>query len=294
MRIMFWNVEGISQNVVDKAAAAARRKELMARGFKKIAARHAGHSGGRAITRGAAEQVRLNLKSHGLSREARNEARAQNAAEAAERVAKQFRNKFQLSHDLPHSAPDVFFCEVVATHPNAQRSLPGPGAAGGATKCYAYYHGGASTMFAACPVTNGWYAGPAFGASDRVPKAVVLNPGGAGGPIRFCFWHAPSGNNGAIVAQMFIGLGGAAAGVAPFVLFGDLNSEPNQLVNQGVPPNNIINPNCMTRISGRCLDYAVTNVPNRVRACRPLNDAQYRDIKLRTGSDHMVMVLEVS
>jgi hypothetical protein len=45
-----------------------------------------------------------------------------------------------------------------------------------------------------------------------------------------------------------------------------------------------------TRISGRALDYAVTNCSTFLHPCEPLYTGRENyDIKQRTGSDHMVM-----
>ena len=286
-KIIFWNVEGASVNAIREADRLARRKDMVARTMKMVASRHSGHDRTGPLTRGTIDRVRRSLKSHGLTREQISEARAHMAAERAALDAQKMRNKFKLFLDLPHSAHDVFCCEVVANHPHARSPLAGAAAAGGATKCYAYYHNAASTAFTHCPVTSAWYAGPAFAPGVRVPKAVVL--AATAGNVLCCFWHAPSGNNGAIVAQVFNGLVGAG----PFVLFGDLNAEPKQLIQQGVPAADIIAPHGMTRISGRCLDYAITNVPNQVSACRAIYPDQYRDIKQKTGSDHMAMVLQL-
>ena len=105
---------------------------------------------------------------------------------------------------------------------------------------------------------------------------------------------APSGNNGAIVAQMANGLNASGR---PFVLFGDLNAEPSDYEDELVAGVSILEPPGPTRISGRILDYAVTNVPNFFSGdypCRPLYSGKKNfEIKERTGSDHMVMVLQL-
>ena len=289
-KMIFWNTEHLSPNALRIAERAVRRKEAAVEAAHHRASRTAGHGPTRAVTRSLAQAARrASFKGHALSREERLEAMQVSSLNATEAAAERLRNKFRLSGDLAVSAPHVFFCEVSATHPDARNPLLHGLAAGGATLCYAYYQTGASSAFTHCPMSNGWYAGPALPALDRVPKSVTIN--GTGGPVRCCFWHAPSGNDGQIVATVFAGL---VAGGAPFVLFGDLNAQPDQLVAQGVPAPAIIHSGGPTRISGRCLDYAITNVPHQFKNCRPLyNGAENYLIKQKTGSDHMVMVLEL-
>ena len=172
--------------------------------------------------------------------------------------------------------------------------MPGGAAAGGGTLCYAHYQGGVSTDFSHCPITDEWYVGAALPAMPRVPWGVVINGSrgrAAGQPVRFCFWHAPSGNNGAIVALMANGL---HAGGQPFVLFGDLNAKPSDYEIWLAAGVSILKPVGCTRISGRTLDYAVTNVPEFFNPCRPLyTGLENYLIKERTGSDHMVMVFDL-
>src|SRR6185437_10061995 len=124
-----------------------------------------------------------------LSRDERRELTLFRAQVQADRDAEKLRNKWSLSQDLPASAPHVFFCEVGAGHPDQRSSLLGALGAGGAQLCYAHYNNGASQAFSHCPITAHWYVGPPLGVT-RVPKGIVIT--GTSGPVRFCFWHAPS------------------------------------------------------------------------------------------------------
>lgn len=304
--IIFWNVEHISQHALDIADRAATRERRTLETKAASAVRHAAHGPTPAIRRshlmhgnyaveakirrkqqaertGRANRAAQFANNRGLNAEIA----AGSAMQTAESKARQLLKKFKLSQDLPTSANDVFFCEVVATHPDARSSQAGAAAPGGAVLCYARYSGGINAGFTHCPVTLGWCNAPAQG--TRVPKSVTIT--GHHGPVHFCFWHAPSGNNGTVVAQMYADL---VAHGAPFVLFGDLNTEPNQLITHHVPPVNILQPPAGTRISNRCLDYAVTNVPGYFHGVRALYpQANGWAIKQRTGSDHMVMILDM-
>jgi hypothetical protein len=194
-------------------------------------------------------------------------------------------NKYKLAQDIIQSAPYACFCEVVDTHPDQRTSLLGAATTG--TLCYAHYQNRVSTAFAACPAgADAWIApGDVPHGIVRVPKGFVV----AG--VRFCFWHAPSGNNGQVVADMFSGL--IATG-QPTVLFGDLNCEPSDLRARGIPDSQLLHPSTATRISGRCLDFAVTNVKSKFHGIRALNSApKGYNIKTWTGSDHMVMILDM-
>ncbi|TQV87752.1 hypothetical protein [Aliikangiella coralliicola] len=288
-KIIFWNIERLSPNQLFFSRAALKRARSAYTAAQKQAARKVGHEATRAVTRSS---VKKKSMSKFLSRESRNERRSFWFLKAEEDKAESMRNKYELSEDLPPSAHHAFYCEVGYNHGDRRSPRIGATAAGSSDLCYAYYANGASSAFTHCPITAGWCGAPppaALGGLVRVPKSVSVV--GTAGPVRFCFWHAPSGNNGAIVAQVYNALN---AHGAAFVLFGDLNAEPDDLIHQGVPGANILDPGGATRISGRCLDYAVTNVPNQFHGCRPLyNVRNPREIKIRTGSDHMPMVLEL-
>jgi len=216
-----------------------------------------------------------------------------NSAKAARLI-----KKWRLSEDLVISARHTFFCEVHIDHSQKRSPLLNGAPPGGGTLCYAYYHGDASADFTNCPITDRWYVGGALPGVTRVPRGVKINVSSGdhkGTEVRFCFWHAPAGNDGRIVVQMANGLN---AGGQPFVLFGDLNAEPRDLLrhlrHQLAAGVSILHPPGGTRISGRTLDYAVTNVPHFFHACRRLyDDKKNREIKQTTGSDHMIMVLEL-
>ena len=292
-KIIFWNVEHLSPQAADIAEAAAVAAEVR---LAKKAKTHATSKGTRekptrATTRGSIKKK--HVMNAGNVHE-RAEARVFIMLDQARKKAARLRNKLLLSEDLAASAQHTFFCEVLSDHPDARSPLMGGAAAGGGTLCYAHYQGGVSTNVSTCPITDGWYMGPALPAMPRVPRGVVINGSrgaAAGQQVRFCFWHAPSGNNGTIVAQMANGL---HAGGNPFVLFGDLNAEPSDYEAALVVGVSILKPAGATRISGRILDYAVTNVPNLFNPCRPLyNGSENFEIKETTGSDHMVMVFQL-
>jgi len=288
---MFWNAEHIGRNAQEMADRAIRRVERELRALTILAQFYAGQALPKPLTREALRQAEYQERRYpnlNFNREARAEARLRRELADAERDAEKYRNKASLAEDLTVSAPYVFFCEVEATHPDSQYSLLGRGEPGGGTLCYAHYQNGASRLFTNCPIDDGWcgLVNPIPNA-DRVPKSVPIR--GSNGLMQFCFWHAPSGNNGRVVAAMYDGL---IASGRDFVLFGDLNAEPNDVMAHGVPEDSVIKPICPTRISGRCLDYALTNRHDWFSVCRPLyNGMQGRNIKIRTGSDHMVMIL---
>ena len=305
-KIIFWNAERLSKKAAEKAQKAERDQEGMAKKAmsrprrgdatpsrmptrsydKKHATRGGGHR----------SSVKQEPGTKGGTRVERAAIWQYNFLEALRAEAERLRYKVTLSEDLAISAPHTFLCEVLSDHPHARSPLLKGLAAGGGTLCYAHYQDGVSTAFTHCAITDGWYAGAALPAwLTRVPRGVevkVTTGVHKGKAVRVCFWHAPSGNSGQIVAQMANGL---HAGKKPFVLFGDLNAEPYQVawrLSKGVT---IVEPLGPTRISGRQLDYAVTNVPEVTSPkCRPLYDGLTNfKIKQKTGSDHMVMVFDL-
>lgn len=288
-KIIFWNVEHLSPQALDIADKAADAAKRAAKRAKTHAAVHASDEPTRPTTR-------LFVKDHRNTgtRYERAEARAFQSLDRAQNKAERLRRKLLLSEDLARSAQHTFFCEVLVDHPDARSPLLGGAAAGGGTLCYAHYKGGVSTNFTHCPISDNWYVGAPFPGLTRVPRGVVINgaSGAAKGkPVRFCYWHAPSGNSGKIVAKMANGL---HAGGQPFVLFGDLNAEPSDFEVWLAPGVTILKPPGPTRISGRKLDYAVTNVASYFHPCRPLYSGHENyKIKEQTGSDHMVMILQL-
>lgn len=297
-KIIFWNIEHLSPLALDIAEAAARAADKSKAAHLKAIAAAASSSGPgygkitKATTRSATRNV--STASAAGNKFERMEARAYVTSDDAEKLAQRLKYKHQLSEDLKHSAHHTFFSEVIASHPDARSPLLGAAAAGGGVLCYAQYAaGGVSTAFTNCPITDGWYVGAPL-AMTRVPKGIVIagTSGAAKGqPVRFCFWHAPAGNGGQIVAQMANGLN---AGGQPFVLFGDMNAQPDDYAVWLHANVHIMRPPGGTRISGRAYDYAVTNCPEWLHDCRPLytGSENYR-IKERTGSDHMVMVFGI-
>ncbi|MBO9806462.1 hypothetical protein, partial [Xanthomonas phaseoli] len=288
-KIIFWNAEHLSPNAADIAERALRREKKSAERAKIMASKCKKDEPTRATTRRSIKDV-MNAG----NRYERAEARAFKSLDVAAKKSARLRNKLLLSEDLTVSASRVFFCEVLIDHPDVRSPLLGGLPAGGATLCYAHYNGDLSSDFTNCAITDGWYVGPALPPMPRVPRGVLINVSrgvAAGQAVRCCFWHAPSGNDGTIVAQMANGLHAAGQ---PFVLFGDLNAEPKDYSATLAVGVVILEPPGGTRISGRILDYAITNQPDFFNSCRPLysGDQNFK-IKERTGSDHMVMVLDM-
>jgi len=284
--IVFWNTEHLSPNALRIAVSAARKSELSKKGAMNLAVRH--HGVDRPITRGLSHMPIKKLPKN-LNRNVRSSLIAFRDCKRAEAEAERLRNKFEISNDIAFSSDHVFYCEVMPDHPDRQSPFPGMVAVNPHTLCYAYYVYGVRSPFTDCPTTigPGWYNGIRLPLGDRVPKSVTLGAHG----VRCCFWHAPSANNGAVVKQVYDGLNAAGR---PFVLFGDLNAEPDQLVARGVPRDSIIDPGVPTRISGRRLDYAITNVRDWFGTCqRMYGGVEGFNIKQKTGSDHMVMLLKM-
>lgn len=298
--ITFWNVEHLSQAAVDIAEAAKIAQERTVDKFTTTIAASAASS----ISSGDAQLTAAVRRSSVInspkgdpsdSRLERLEKRAFVVAEELRQKADRLENKFELSQDLT-LGEHVFFCEVQSGHAGAENPLLRGLAAGAGTLHYLYYQKGKVSAFTHCPISDGWYPPvliPTLPKMDRVPKGVVINGArghAAGQPIRFCFWHAPAGNDGKIVATMANGL--ALAG-HPFVLFGDLNAEPGFVKPHLAAAVEILEPATATRISGKILDYAITNEPGWFNKCRALYTVKkFSEIKEKTGSDHMVMLLD--
>jgi hypothetical protein len=313
-KIIFWNIQRWSDRadqIADQAEANAERAEERRIG---LAVSH--HNMGRStgpMTRGKIEKWSKASNSAERKKIGNRWVRAEIAAfvnrDRKSEKAALLGKKARLPLDLANSGHHVFFCEVQNSHPQAQSPLRGGDPAGNAL-CYAYYRcrgpgrNAFSTLFLPRQTTDQWYGGRNAFTRDqmeRVPRGVVINveSGNAKGtPARFCFWHAPSRNNAsAIVVQMANRLN---AGGQPFVLFGDLNAEPHELLNhpnhQLAPGLSILNPGGPTHDGGKILDYVVTNVLglfSGVLRCRSLHTAESDEIKSLVGSDHMAMILEL-
>lgn len=301
MNILFWNTEGGSERAQAKAEEERRKLDAVERSAEATIRRHARAGATRPITRAALRGRKAEMRNRRpglpkrthqfkapiLSRAEKAELLLMAQRDRAAKARRQFRNKAALMEGIMNlrEFPHVFLCEIMHTHPHADAPKPVSGQ-DERPKSYLYYASGARTALAQFPTASGagWFTGVIPAAKKRVPKAVVINN------VRFCFWHASSGNNGQEVVDMYNGLAGAGQ---PFVLFGDLNCDPQQLINRGLPAGNIIEPLTATRISGRKLDYAVTNVPHRFKR-HVRHWGQYptpRDIKDQTGSDHSPMIL---
>lgn len=288
--IGFWNSEHWSPNarVIARKALARQKRAIKS---AKSATSYRGGRGGptRPITRESEQKMRKYKP--GMSRLSRDEFKELQRLRIVESEIQSARQKFQkfsLASESITSFNHVFYCEVEASHPLAQSPLSA-GAVGHAL-CYAYYDTGIPTGLPLnASLLVGWPAA-SFRADSRVPKGIAIAGSGAGPLVDFYFWHAPSGNNGLIVQQVYACL--AALGV-PFVLFGDLNAEPDQIQAHGIPNADILRPVLGTRISRRMLDYAVSNVANRF-TLRHLHYVSGYDIKTKIGSDHMFMILNVT
>lgn len=297
-KICFWNTEHLSPNALTRARNAADRLAAMQRGAQEQEARTASRPH-RPLTRyfmanhdddGSDNDSDDNNadthKRRRLDRDTSNAIARQRQLDKADRLAARLRNKANLAISLRHSARHVFFCEVLTDYADSFSSLDGIGPVPHETLCYAHFLNGTRDVL---PSAHGlgWCDPPTYG--ERVPKGIIIQTARRE-DVRFCFWHAPSGNDGNVVANMYASMLGHAAG-APVVLFGDLNAEPGDVAGKaGVTMAEILAPVGATRISGRKLDYAITNRPDLFRGPPyGLRNAEGYDIKQQVGSDHMVM-----
>ncbi|MDJ0644187.1 MAG: hypothetical protein QNJ15_15345 [Erythrobacter sp.] len=283
VKLVFWNTEGASDHAFDIAeyhkqfldgalrSQTATRKRSKAIG---VATRAMRRSIGRKDTKIDRLLEREIHSDHIVERE-------------GQRYASKVR-KAKLLRDLRiglYQCKHTFFCEVTSTSFDAQSSRVGRITDG--LKCYSYFHRGVKKKLKHINVET-----------LRSPRAIMgIQIGG----IPCLFWHAPSGGNGQAVAKNFKQLCKLSP-QRPFLLFGDLNAEPEQVKKYGVPEECIIAPpqgdgtrinKKGTRISNKILDYALTNVPKYRARCRPLYDSlEGFQIKVGTGSDHMPMILQ--
>jgi len=196
--------------------------------------------------------------------------------------------KVQTQRWLESQPSPVFYCEVQQGFPGNTSSLRNAVAPGAKILCYWTNILGALAEPLAFPAVGAGVPGPPggphlAGGNRRIPRWVVH------GGINLFFWHAPSGNNGQVVAAMWNFI--KANHVGNSILFGDLNAEPGQLLAQGVPAGEICAPVGPTRISGRKLDYALSNF-QPVLVFRAFDQAApHAEIKRRFGSDHAAMCL---
>jgi hypothetical protein len=109
------------------------------------------------------------------------------------------------------------------------------------------------------------------------------------GGANLFFWHAPSGNGGEVVAAVWNSINANYGGNN--ILFGDLNTNPGQLLAHGLPLAQIAAPVSPTRISGRTLDYALSHFQPLLVYRAFDQAAPHWEIKWRFGSDHAAMCL---
>lgn len=208
--------------------------------------------------------------------------------EAKARVA---RSKVETEQFLSNRGAPVFYCEVQQAYVGMTSSLRDGVAAGDRTLCYLKVNApGAFVEPLNFPGhgAGGGVLGPPGGphltlASHRIPRTVPFNG------VNLFFWHAPSPNNGEVVAAVWAFLK-TQYPANTCILFGDFNAEPGQVQAGGVPAGEIVIPTGgKTHAGGKTLDYALSTVPNvsvsRAFGPRSSNDDICRDF----GSDHAAM-----
>jgi hypothetical protein len=303
-RVYFWNAEHLSTNA---EVLAERRQALIERaGLSHTAQLRYEASKGvivsPPITRSmvhAGSGISKSKSAHPyakpvyskdpmVQRQVEREVRRVREVEQLEYRAGVSQRKVDTQNWLEAQPHPVFYCEVQQTFPGNTSSLRNAFAAGGATLCYWTNIAGGLAEPAGFPAAGAGVAGPPGGphlvlGSARIPKLAVS------GGVNLFFWHAPSGNNGQVVVAMWNFIN--ANYVGNNILFGDLNTNPGQLLAQGVPLGEIAAPVGPTRISGRTLDYALSNF-QPVLVSRAFDQAApHRQIKRRFGSDHAAMCL---
>ena len=302
-RVYFWNAEHLSSNadvlaqrrqlLIERAglSQAAQLRYEASKGVVISPAVTRSMVGGGGITKPKSKspyERKIYSADSTVQRQTEREVRRVREVEQLEYQAGVSSRKVETQDWLNNQADPVFYCEVQQGYAGNTSSLRNAVAAGGATLCYWTNIFGGIAEPAGFPVVGTGVAGPPGGphlvlGSARIPKLAV-----AGG-VNLFFWHAPSGNNGQVVAAMWSFIKATYAGNN--ILFGDLNAEPGQLMGQGVPLNEIAAPVGPTRISGRTLDYALSDF-QPVLVYRAFDQAApYRQIKRRFGSDHAAMCL---
>jgi hypothetical protein len=303
-RVYFWNAEHLSTNA--EVLAEQRQARIERVGLSHTAQLRYEASKGvvasRSITRSMVHAgAGVSKPKHGLpyakkiyskdpseQRQIEREMRRVREVEQLEYKAEVSRRKVETQSWLESQPYPVFYCEVQQSFPGNTSSLRNAIAAGGATLCYWTDIAGGLAEPAGFPAAGAGVPGPPGGphlalGNARIPKLAV------DGGVNLFFWHAPSGNNGQVVAAMWNFIN--ANYVGNNILFGDLNTNPGQLLTQGVPLGQIAAPVGPTRISGRILDYALSNF-GPVLVSRAFDQAaQHRQIKRRFGSDHAAMCM---
>lgn len=285
--IGFWNAEKLSNDVETIAQAAV---DKATNDLNALLDNVKPGETTRALTR---QKIKANGRHHpyGKGQESRTEKKERERRNICEKTLREQEiklRKVQVAQRSIGSYDEVFYCEVMYNHTDAQSPLYLGAAVTLNVNCYASYDRSQVSQ----DLTHIAWPPNIQNNTTRFPAYRDLHGAGNGGVVRCYFWHAPSGSNGNIVVDVYQHLMTLGA---PFILFGDLNAEPAQI--QGgpkVPIAHIVQAG-PTRISGRTLDYAITNVPSRVRLRKQDGTTNnFASIKRQYGSDHAFMVLELT
>jgi hypothetical protein len=302
-RVYFWNAEHLSTNADVLAQTKQARLERYGLDLDVLYAAEArkGSAASSSVTRSMVKGGGISKASSSpyarpepkkysddpqIQRQTEREVRRLREVEALERAAGISQRKVDTQNWLESQPDPVFYCEVQSGFAGNTSSLRDAIAPGGGTLCYWTNIAGGIAEPPGFPAAGTGVAGPPAGphliaGGARIPKVAV-----AGGANLF-FWHAPSGNTGEVVAAMWNFIKANYAGNN--ILFGDLNTNPGQLMAHGVPLGEIAAPVSPTRISGRTLDYALADF-GPVLVFRAFDQATpYFRIKRRFGSDHAAM-----
>jgi hypothetical protein len=295
-QIYFWNAEHLSTNaevIADRSAAREAKARLdrlkQAASKRSVATPPITRSMTRVdlkkrVTKGAPTRLPPSNLERAVRRQMETELSLLRKIRKFEYLATVSRRKVETQTWLNSRADPKFYCEVQQAFPGITSSLRNAVAPGAQTLCYLTNVGGGLAEPANFPGV-GAGVGPPGGphltiGSSRIPKV------GVHGGANLFFWHAPSGNNGQVIAAAWAFIN--ANYVGHNILFGDLNADPGQVVAHGVPLGEVFAPPEPTRISGRTLDYALSNQP--VAVVRAFDaGTPYWDIKKRFGSDHAAM-----
>lgn len=299
-RIVFWNTQQLSVKLAREANKRLERLENERQGLRNRTARKKGRDS-KPLTRGKRTAIRSSKKKRPLGiqksskihvalRSESSQARDMDRLEDAQREANTFKNKLKYSQALRRDNKHAFYCEVIYNYPGWSTSMTPGATINGSTRCYFYSEDNTHKSLNLCPISDGNIPVPR-NFINRYPKGILI------GDIYFFLWHAPSPNNGAIVEEIFTSLSTSAWLTGKnFILLGDLNCEPHNVIARGIPSHMVLRANKPTHQCGKELDYAITNVPMRFKGknCRKLWDVSAADIKEKTGSDHAPMILRMT
>lgn len=315
-QIYFWNAQHLTTNAEalaherELAETQAKQSEIEQIANSKVATpritrqmMHSRNTGGRggkpakkaAAAKKAAVMKRVDEVAANLDRPERIQLAIAlsmkekiNRLEAKARVA---RSKVETEQFLSNQGVPVFYCEVQQAYVGMTSSLRDVVPPGNHTLCYLKVNApGAFVEPLNFPGhgAGGGVLGPPGGphltlASHRIPRTVLFNG------VNLFFWHAPSPNNGQVVAAVWAFLK-AQYPANTCILFGDFNAEPGEVHAGGAPLGEIVVPTGgKTHDKGKILDYALSTVPNVSvsRAFRPRSPGD--DICRDFGSDHAAM-----